>query len=493
MTQLTTPYVGVRDDVGTAPAPVPAPLKGVLVGATSDAVRAVTATWRRIALITYHLLSTVFVVVLLWLAGVQITPELGGSVVVAWPLLLAAAGVFRDRPLAEHAGARLGRVVRAGAALGLCSWLAGSLLGMSSVADPMVATTAALVVGAGLVTLTDPHQRRRAVRIAVAGAPNAVARAVDELGRAAGRYEVVLTCLTGTDTHSGLHALPANGIEVGVGHGEVVQAAASQGADALLVLPGADVTEEVLRRVGWHAERHGLALYVGTPLLDVAPTRTSVVRAGGLDAIHVRPAPARGPARLVKSVVERFLAAVALLALLPALVAIGIGVRLDSRGPALFRQQRVGKNGRLFTMYKFRTMTCEAEQQVDDLAHCNDADGVLFKLREDPRVTRLGCVLRRYSIDELPQLWNVVRGEMALVGPRPALPEEVAQYDVDPRRRLAVKPGLTGLWQVSGRSDLSWEESVRLDLKYVDNWSLPLDAAIVCRTFHAVLSHRGAY
>ena len=145
-------------------------------------------------------------------------------------------------------------------------------------------------------------------------------------------------------------------------------------------------------------------------------------------------------------------------------------------------------------MLKFRTMSCTAPEEQADLAVHNEVDGgVLFKMRGDPRVTPLGAILRRYSVDELPQLWNVVTGQMSLVGPRPALPSEVERYDLDPRRRLAVKPGITGLWQVSGRSDLSWAESVRLDVKYVDNWSLSLDVAILCRTVRAVVDHRGAY
>jgi lipopolysaccharide/colanic/teichoic acid biosynthesis glycosyltransferase len=180
-----------------------------------------------------------------------------------------------------------------------------------------------------------------------------------------------------------------------------------------------------------------------------------------------------------------------LLVLAPLLAILAVWIRLDSPGPVLYRQTRVGRHGRPFTMLKLRTMHTGAETVRDVLE--NDVDAVLFKARRDPRVTRIGRVLRRYSLDELPQLVNVLRGEMALVGPRPALPAEVAAYDDDPLRRLVVRPGLTGLWQVSGRSDLSWTESVRLDLDYVDNWSLRRDVAIVGRTVQAVLSHRGAY
>jgi len=169
-------------------------------------------------------------------------------------------------------------------------------------------------------------------------------------------------------------------------------------------------------------------------------------------------------------------------------------VRVSSRGGALFRQTRVGVDGRTFTMFKFRSMYADAEARLADLENQNqNADGLLFKMRDDPRVTPIGRWLRRFSLDEVPQLLNVVAGDMSLVGPRPPLPREVAQYGEDVRRRLLVRPGLTGLWQISGRSDLSWEESVRLDLHYVENWSLALDAMIIWKTVFAVLRRRGAY
>ena len=194
----------------------------------------------------------------------------------------------------------------------------------------------------------------------------------------------------------------------------------------------------------------------------------------GLNAVRVRPAPRRGAAVLLKDVVERALATAALVVLAPVFLALAVLIRLDSPGPAFFRQVRVGRDGQPFSMLKLRTMLRDAEARKAALVP-DDTDGVLFKLRVDPRVTRVGRWLRTFSLDELPQLVNIARGEMSLVGPRPALPAEVEQYDDDPRRRLVVKPGLTGLWQVSGRSDLSWDESVRLDLTYVDNWSLGLD------------------
>jgi lipopolysaccharide/colanic/teichoic acid biosynthesis glycosyltransferase len=173
--------------------------------------------------------------------------------------------------------------------------------------------------------------------------------------------------------------------------------------------------------------------------------------------------------------------------------ALAVAIRLADNGPALFTQTRVGKDGRPFKIYKFRTMVVDAEQRLAELRVRNDLDGVLFKLREDPRVTVIGVRLRKWSVDELPQLINVFRGEMSLVGPRPALPDEAAVYADHVRRRLVVKPGLTGLWQVSGRSDLSWGESVRLDLRYVENWSFVLDLQILWKTFSVIIRGSGAY
>jgi exopolysaccharide biosynthesis polyprenyl glycosylphosphotransferase len=200
-----------------------------------------------------------------------------------------------------------------------------------------------------------------------------------------------------------------------------------------------------------------------------------------------------GPPRLVKDAIDRVAAAIGLLLLAPVFAIVALAITLDTRGPVLFRQTRVGRDGRRFTMVKFRTMVVGAERLQSDLAPRNEADGVLFKLRADPRVTRVGRVLRRFSLDELPQLWNVLRGQMSIVGPRPPLPVEVALYDRHVSRRLLVKPGITGLWQVSGRSDLSWEETVRLDLFYVDQWSPTMDLLIVLKTFSAIVKGSGAY
>ena len=200
----------------------------------------------------------------------------------------------------------------------------------------------------------------------------------------------------------------------------------------------------------------------------------------------------KGRKRVAKAAFDRLLAVVCLVAFLPFMLLIGLVVRVTSRGPALFRQVRVGLGGRHFVIWKFRTMAVDAEARLNDLMHLNEHDGVLFKIADDPRTTRVGRFLRRWSLDEIPQLWNVIRGDMSIVGPRPPLPSEVERYEHHVQRRLLVKPGLTGLWQVDGRAGVPWEEAVRLDLYYVENWSLSMDAAIIAKTVTAVLRRHGA-
>jgi exopolysaccharide biosynthesis polyprenyl glycosylphosphotransferase len=240
-------------------------------------------------------------------------------------------------------------------------------------------------------------------------------------------------------------------------------------------------------------EGTGVNLLVAPALTDVAGPRIHVRPVSGLPLLQIAKPEFRGPRRLFKAAIDLLGALVLLILLSPLLLATAVVVRASGPGPVLFRQIRVGRGGRPFTMYKFRSMHSDAEHLLAELRTLNDhGEGVLFKLRDDPRITRIGKYLRRYSVDELPQLFNVLLGEMSLVGPRPPLPSEVARYAQDVHRRLLVKPGLTGLWQVSGRSDLDWEETVRLDLYYVENWSAALDAEILWKTFFAVLRGSGA-
>jgi exopolysaccharide biosynthesis polyprenyl glycosylphosphotransferase len=234
-------------------------------------------------------------------------------------------------------------------------------------------------------------------------------------------------------------------------------------------------------------------LLVAPAIADVAGPRTVVRDVAGLSLLHVEEPTFTGPQRIAKEAFDRAGAVAALLVLAPVFAGVALAVKLDSPGPVFYRQTRVGRDGRRFSMVKFRTMVVGADRLRAELEHENEADGLLFKLRTDPRVTRSGRILRRYSIDELPQILNVVRGDMSMVGPRPPLPAEVDLYERHVTRRLLVKPGITGLWQVSGRSDLPWDEAVRLDLYYVDHWSPTMDLAIIAKTFSAVIKGAGAY
>ena len=264
-------------------------------------------------------------------------------------------------------------------------------------------------------------------------------------------------------------------------------------ADSVLVLPGPELVERDFRRLAWSLEEKRISLAVAWPYHSVAAHRISVDRLAGRIVLDLSPSRRSRSVRVAKSALDRALAGVLLILSAPLIGAMWLAVKLESPGPGFFRQKRVGHRGQTFTMLKMRTMCDRAHDLRTPLETRNEGGGPLFKIREDPRVTRVGRWLRRSSLDELPQLVNVVRGEMSLVGPRPALPDEVAMYDEDTLRRLVVKPGITGLWQVSGRSDLSWDEAVRLDLHYADNWRLLDDLAIAARTVSAVVRARGAY
>lgn len=274
----------------------------------------------------------------------------------------------------------------------------------------------------------------------------------------------------------------------------VLDAARSAGARTVAIVSAGHLGSERLRSIAWQLEGTGIDLLVSPGLAEISPRRVRVRSIAWMPLLSVEEPEFRGFRRVIKSLMDRVIALVATVALLPAFVAIFLTVRLSSPGPVIFRQTRVGRGGTTFTMLKFRSMYVDAEARLAELRDQNAyRTGPLFKMRHDPRVTRVGAVLRRYSLDELPQLWNVLIGHMSLVGPRPPLPSEAVQYPADVRRRLLVKPGITGLWQVSGRNDLSWRDSVRLDLRYVENWSPGLDLAILWKTVAAVLRGSGAY
>lgn len=283
------------------------------------------------------------------------------------------------------------------------------------------------------------------------------------------------------------------GVPVYGGLDDVLEAVITYEADTVAVLACPEINGIRLRQLAWQLEKTDTDLCVAPSLVDVAGPRMTIRAAAGLTLVHVDHPELTGIRLIMKGLFDRVIAGMAILFLAPVFLGIAFAIRHSDKGPALFRQIRVGKDGNVFKLYKFRTMTVDADQQKKELLPSNDFDGVLFKLRKDPRITPLGARLRRWSVDELPQLINVFLGNMSLVGPRPALPDEAARYADHVRRRLVLKPGITGLWQVSGRSDLTWEESVRLDLRYVENWSFILDVQILWKTTRAVFHGSGAY
>ena len=327
------------------------------------------------------------------------------------------------------------------------------------------------------------------LRVVAVGHEVAVAHLVEELGR--DRYHgltVVGACVAQPSECAEVAGVPVYG-----GLDEVTAAVHDFGADTVAVLACPEMNGTRLRGLAWELEKTGTDLCVSPALLDVAGPRTTIRPTAGLTLLHVDHPQLSGFRLLFKGLFDRCLAGAALIVLFPLMALLAAMIWFSDRGPALFTQVRVGKDGRVFRIYKFRTMVTDAEQRKLELLATNDHDGILFKLRKDPRITAVGTHLRRWSFDELPQLMNVLLGEMSLVGPRPALPDEAARYADHVRRRLVVKPGLTGLWQVSGRSDLSWEESVRLDLRYVENWSFALDLQIIWKTFSVLVRRSGAY
>jgi exopolysaccharide biosynthesis polyprenyl glycosylphosphotransferase len=334
------------------------------------------------------------------------------------------------------------------------------------------------------------HRRRAAGesmrRTLVVGDASSVTQIVDDL-RALPQYgyQISGVCVPSFDG-----PLPPLGVPVLGTVSDAVQVAAD-GVFDVVIVTGSELSGQALRRLSWALQRTSAELVVAPGIVEVFGPRVTLEPTAGLSLIHVNAAESRRSRIITKRAFDTAFALGALLLLAPVMAVIAVAVKVTSPGPVLFRQTRVGKEGREFTMLKFRTMVVDAEAKLAELRAANQADGPLFKMDRDPRITRVGHFLRKHSLDELPQLLNVVRGEMALVGPRPPLPYEVAQYRESARRRLLVKPGLTGLWQISGRADLAWEEAVKLDLRYVENWSIAFDLMILWRTLYVVVSGHG--
>ncbi|WP_285249775.1 sugar transferase [Pseudarthrobacter sp. fls2-241-R2A-168] len=332
-------------------------------------------------------------------------------------------------------------------------------------------------------------------RLMLLGGPGAVSHLEKSLNRSkqAG-YLPVAVYTPGSDSTASVKAgsgLPVLGTSTDPNL--ILEAIDRCKADAVAISAGVQLHPQVLRHLGWELASRNIGLIMAPALTDIAGPRIHTQQVAGLPLIHVTTPSLQGGQRVAKRLFDIIAAGFLILATSPLMAIAAILVKLDSKGPALFKQDRVGIEGRIFKMLKFRSMTVDAEERLADLQGVNEGSGVLFKMKHDPRVTRVGRILRKFSIDELPQLFNIFSGSMSLVGPRPPLPREVAVYERDVRRRLLVKPGLTGLWQVSGRSNLSWQDSVRLDLYYVENWSLTGDLLILLRTIRVVLRSTGAY
>jgi len=357
---------------------------------------------------------------------------------------------------------------------------------------------AALVVGRNVCRLYLARQRRRGrcvVTVLAVGDARAVRSLVQSLARGwSYGYSVVGVCLTG-GTAGGTIDIPGVGLLPVLGdEGQVHDAILKTNSDTVALTTTDHLGPEGVRELSWDLHKLGVDLVVTPGVVDVAGPRLTMRPVAGLPLIHVEKPQYSGTKRIQKLAFDYFVSISVLLGALPVMIAAAIAIKLTSRGPVFYRSERIGLDGEPFQMIKFRTMVEGADKQVDNLTDVNDSvGGVLFKIKDDPRITSMGKLLRKYSIDELPQFLNVLRRDMSVVGPRPPLRREVDTYNDQVRRRLLVLPGITGLWQVSGRSDLSWEDSVRLDLSYVENWSITNDVLIAVKTVRTVATGSGAY
>jgi exopolysaccharide biosynthesis polyprenyl glycosylphosphotransferase len=419
------------------------------------------------------------------------------ALVPAWPLVLLMLGTYAERRFGSGAD-EFRRVLVAGlVVLGGLSVVTAVAPGIDigGLALAAVLTTVLLtVLGRGVARRILHRARRRGSmrkRILLVGRDAAVAGLARRLRRdpEAG-YDILGACVPRPGASRDFSDVD---VEI-LGDLDQVTAILDQHrADAVVVASASETAAEYLRELAWRLEGTKIELLVVPGLIEVSADRLQIRPTISLPLLHVREPEFRGLRRVVKSVADRVMAAALLVLTLPVFLSLALLVRLDSPGAVFYRHRRIGMRGNEFDLLKFRSMVVDADRHLEKLIDQSDGNAVQFKMRRDPRITRVGAFLRRYSLDEIPQLINVLKGDMSLVGPRPHVDREVAQYGDDMYRRLLVKPGITGLWQVSGRSDLSWDESVELDVRYVENWSLTLDVRILWRTARAVFAASGAY
>ncbi len=428
--------------------------------------------------------------------AVYLATALGPWIVLTWLVAIAAQGGYSLRQFGagadEFRSVTTASIITAGA-LGMFCYL-------FQVPLPRGFVFLVFLLGTPLLLL-ERYAVRKAVhalrvrgrlcrRVIAVGGPAGIREVVDVLEREKYvGYDVVGACLPADGSADGAElTVPVLGTP-----DEIRDVCDRTGSDTVLIARGGYASAEEMRRVAWSLENTDIDMVVVPSLTDIAGPRISMRPVAGLPLLHVEPPQSGRAGGLPKRTFDIVVSSAILLLLSPVLLVIAVLVKAHDGGPVVFRQPRIGRGGEAFPMLKFRSMVVDAEDRRDELEDLNESEGPLFKIRDDPRVTRLGRFMRRYSIDEIPQLLNVLRGQMSLVGPRPPLPSEVDRYGRDVHRRLAVRPGMTGLWQVSGRSELSWNEAVRLDLYYVDNWSLMTDLVIMAKTVRAVLRSSGAY
>jgi exopolysaccharide biosynthesis polyprenyl glycosylphosphotransferase len=420
-------------------------------------------------------------------------PQLSLVLAVVWLILLAAFD-SRDEREVGSGSTEYRRVLRTGFAVFAVTVVAGFFLGFD-LSRAWVLTVFPVGTFAILASRWLWRQwlvRRRALgeyshRVVLLGSTETVLQTARDLAREPGHgYRVVGVALTDGPDDGSLAGLPVVGPV-----DEVPGALRTFGADTVIATSSDHLPPERIRDIAWQMEPRHHQLVLAPSLTDVGGSRIHLRPVAGLPLIHVETPHYAGLGKYAKRAFDVVMSAFALAVLAPVLAVIAVLVHRDSPGGVFYRQERIGKNGEPFFILKFRSMSADADERRAELAAGMDKG--LFKLVDDPRITGVGKVLRRYSLDELPQLVNVLRGEMSLVGPRPALPTEVSEYDRRELRRLAVTPGLSGLWQVSGRSNLDWADGIRLDLYYVENWSMTQDLVILWRTAKAVMTSEGAY
>jgi exopolysaccharide biosynthesis polyprenyl glycosylphosphotransferase len=421
-------------------------------------------------------------------SGLAVSALLG----IAWLATIAAQRGYEPRFLGVG-GEEYSRVTKATfvlfGAMAIASYVVKFELARGFVGLAFPVGLLALLVGRWTVRQWLVGQRRVGKlchRVVVLGERSAVCDFIAQLRvEPKAGFTVVGACLPDRDQKLRI----SDRVDVLGDYADVASVAVAVRADVVAVTASDSVTPDSLRRIAWSLEGLDVDLVVAPAMTEVAGPRVSVRPVAGLPLLYVDEPRFAGWQRIVKGTIDRVGALLGLVLLSPLLLLVALAVRLDSSGPAFFRQDRVGLDGRSFRVLKFRTMVVDAEERRAELGEMNEGDGLLFKISQDPRVTTVGGFLRRTSIDELPQLWNVLRGEMSLVGPRPLAVDGEA-FEDDEHRRHLVKPGMTGLWQVSGREDQSWDAAVRLDLYYVENWSLAMDLLILARTVVAVFRGR---